>query len=154
MEPILQVIVGKTLEQARIEVIEDHEKEELTSHLNEYQLLREAELMEAHRLEGERVRKDRENIRRDLQQMTAKEQRVKTQEKLVARLIGKKFLSGLKWGSYRVLRDQGILRDSFQAALLDKFVPYFQRLIYTKCKAGVTATKFMDGIQYIYIYIY
>ena len=44
-EPILQVLCGKALEQARVEVLEDFECQQLTQHRETYKKLREAEVL-------------------------------------------------------------------------------------------------------------
>ena len=54
VEPILQVLVGKALEHARIEVIEEYEKEQLEKAKAKYKQKRECELMETQRLEAAR----------------------------------------------------------------------------------------------------
>lgn len=46
VEPILQVLVGKALEQARIEVIENHENAVLALHNAKYKQQREAMLVQ------------------------------------------------------------------------------------------------------------
>ena len=46
VEPILQVLVGKSLEQARIEVIEAHENAVLAKHNARYKQHREAMLIQ------------------------------------------------------------------------------------------------------------
>jgi len=66
-EPILQVLVGKAIEHARIEVIEEFEKENLEKAKTKYKQKREAELMETQRLEAARTRKMNEVQRRALQ---------------------------------------------------------------------------------------
>lgn len=43
--PILQVLVGKALETARIEVIEEFEISELTKHKRQYKSIRESQLI-------------------------------------------------------------------------------------------------------------
>jgi hypothetical protein len=45
-EPILQVLVGKCLEHARIEVIEEYEQKTLATHKGMYKQMKESELME------------------------------------------------------------------------------------------------------------
>ena len=45
VEPILQVLVGKSLELARIEAVEDFELKELFKHKTNYKKLRESELI-------------------------------------------------------------------------------------------------------------
>ena len=64
VEPILQVLVGKTLEHARIEVIEEHEAEVLEEMRAEYKKRREAMLIETQRKEAHRLRRLDEEDRR------------------------------------------------------------------------------------------
>ena len=45
VEPILQVLVGKSLEQARIEVIEDFEEAHLSKHKTDFKQRKEATLI-------------------------------------------------------------------------------------------------------------
>jgi Radial spoke protein 3 len=45
-EPILQVLVGKALELAQIEAIEDYENRELAKHKKLFLQIKEAELLE------------------------------------------------------------------------------------------------------------
>jgi len=65
-EPILQVLVGKCLEHARIEVIEDYEKITLSTHKYMYKQMKESELMETQRVEAARNRKIEEIERRNM----------------------------------------------------------------------------------------
>lgn len=53
-EPILQVLVGKALELAQIEAIEEFEKRELLKHKRLFLQLKEAELLETQRMEAAR----------------------------------------------------------------------------------------------------
>lgn len=46
VEPILQVLVGKVLEHARIEAIEEYEQNKLAEHKSQFKQMKEAELME------------------------------------------------------------------------------------------------------------
>lgn len=66
VEPILQVLVGKSIEHARIEVIEDYEAQELKKHKRKFFQMKEAELMETQRMEEARGRKQDECDRRNL----------------------------------------------------------------------------------------
>ena len=52
VEPILQVLVGKALEQARIEVIENYENAVLAKHNAAYKQKREAMLIQTQRVEA------------------------------------------------------------------------------------------------------
>ena len=68
VEPILQVLVGKALEQARIEVIEKHENALLAMHNARYKQTREAMLVQTQRVEARQQRRNDEIDRRNLQQ--------------------------------------------------------------------------------------
>ena len=68
VEPILQVLVGKSLEQAQIEVIEDYESAKLTKHKMGFKQQKEASLIQTQRMEARQERRDDENDRRNLQQ--------------------------------------------------------------------------------------
>jgi len=74
VEPILQVLVGKSVEQGRMEVIEEDEIEELRQHQVAYEQVRDAELLEVQRLEAEEIRRQEETDRRNLQAMTRRAQ--------------------------------------------------------------------------------
>ena len=51
-EPILQVLVGKALELAQIEVIEDYERKLLIEHKKRNKTIRESTLLELQRVEA------------------------------------------------------------------------------------------------------
>ena len=67
VEPILQVLVGKSLEQARIEVIEDFETSKLNRHKADFKQKKEAMLIQTQRMEARQHRRDDECDRRNLQ---------------------------------------------------------------------------------------
>lgn len=84
-EPILQVLVGKALEDAQIEVIEEYEVNELQKHKRMFMQLKDAELIETQRMEAARKRRIDETERRNLQQRTSKNQRIWAERKVIAR---------------------------------------------------------------------
>jgi len=73
-EPVLEVIVGKTLEQSMMEVLEEEELESLRRHQEDYQKRRNAELQEVQRMEAAEKRRSDEVERRRQQQAAQKEQ--------------------------------------------------------------------------------
>jgi len=58
--------VGKSIEHARIEIIEQYEMESLAKHKAKFLQMKEAELMQTQRLENGRIRKNDEIDRRNL----------------------------------------------------------------------------------------
>ena len=64
VEPILEVITGKTLEQALMEVLEEEELANLRHHQDEFDRIRNAELAETQRMEAAEKRRYEEKSRR------------------------------------------------------------------------------------------
>ena len=62
MKPVLEVLVGKTMEQALIEVMEEEELSNLREQQRQFQELRNAELVEQQRLEEEDRRRRVEKV--------------------------------------------------------------------------------------------
>lgn len=64
VKPILEVLVGKTIEQSLIEVMEEEELANLRKQQREYEELRNAEKVEQQRLEEQerRLREEKVNI--------------------------------------------------------------------------------------------
>lgn len=64
VEPILEVLVGKSLERAAMEVMEDEELASMRRHQEHFQQLREQELVEVQRMEASEQRRQEEKERR------------------------------------------------------------------------------------------
>ncbi len=62
VEPILNCLLSKTLEQARMEVLEEEEIKDMKSKQRYFEELRNRELMEAERLEDAEKRRFDENV--------------------------------------------------------------------------------------------
>jgi len=63
VKPVLEVLVGKTIEQALIEVMEEEELNNLREQQRQFQELRNTELVEQQRLEEEDRRRRIEKVR-------------------------------------------------------------------------------------------
>jgi radial spoke head protein 3 len=64
VEPMLNVLIEKTLEQAQMEVLEEHELAIINLQQKEYSEIRNAELIEAQRFEAAEIRVQNEISRR------------------------------------------------------------------------------------------
>lgn len=122
-EPILQVLVGKAIELAQIESIEDFEKRELAKHKKLFLQMKEAELIETQRMEAARKRRTDESERRNLQQRTYKSQKVMVEKKVMARKAAKEFLFLFKRDTLKIMVDEGTLRKPFEHSLQSTFIP-------------------------------
>merc|ERR1719293_525704 len=68
VEPVLEILVGKTLEQSMMEVLEEEELESLRRHQEDFEKRRNTELFEVQRMEAAEKRRHDEMERRMQQQ--------------------------------------------------------------------------------------
>lgn len=86
-------------------VLEEEELRVMKGQREEYEEVRNAELVEAQRLEASDLRRKQELERRRIQQKARKEAQRAAHRKYVARVLAKKHLLGLKLGGLRALVD-------------------------------------------------
>jgi hypothetical protein len=115
--------VGKSLEDARMEVVETHLANLLAKHKKKFLQIKEAELMQTQMMEAGRLRRTDETDRRNLQQRTAKNQRIWAEQKVIAREMSKRFLMLFKRDSLQLLVDEGILKRPYDASMDNTFIP-------------------------------
>ncbi|KAL4465527.1 hypothetical protein ABPG72_001630 [Tetrahymena utriculariae] len=124
VEPILQVLVGKTVDQARMELIEEYEQAELKKHKAQFEIKRNAELMVTQRMEAAYIRRQEEKERRNWQHKLNRDQQKFAHKKLISRQLIKRALSDLKQNSLNDLENQGFLRDQMILKLKANFLPW------------------------------
>lgn len=147
VEPILQVLVGKSCENARIEVVEEWEQDQLDGHKKRFLQIKEAELMETQRMEAARNRRRREMERRALQHRTAKDQKYRESLKTTARNKARELLSSIRRDTFSELRDQGILRDPRQHSLINFFLPALEAQTEVEMKRRTETGDDIDGFN-------
>merc|ERR1719359_2538705 len=95
-EPVLEVLVGKTLEQSMMEVLEEEELESLKRHQEDFEKRRNAEMLEVQRMEAAEKRRNDEMERRTAQQQAQREQDLSKMRKVVSRSVASAHLGSLK----------------------------------------------------------
>jgi hypothetical protein len=111
VEPILEVIVGRSLVQATYELIAEDERQNYLAHKKSYEREREFELINLQRAEAAHQRREDEKKRR-LNQVNSKKLRdIETQKKLMSKTFAKSTLSHLKERSINYLFERGFLKD-------------------------------------------
>lgn len=123
-KPILEVLVGKTMEQSLLEVMEEEELDALRDHQAEFEELRNAELIETQRLEEQARRRREERERRLLQQAEVAQQERETTEKVAARSFAQSYLSGLVPSVFDNLDANGYFYDSQEREIEEVFLPW------------------------------
>lgn len=123
VEPVLEVLVGKTLEQSMMEVLEEEELESLRRHQEDFEKRRNAEMLEVQRMEAAEKRRADEIQRRVQQQAAQREQDLSVMKKVMARSIAASHLSSLRERALAHLLDAGVFADPVQGAVDGFFMP-------------------------------
>ena len=124
VDPILEVIVGKSLEHARMEVLEEYEIELMKKHKRAFTQKRDAELIEVQRQQAEFNRRKHEDDRRKLQARTQRELKRIAHEKYVCRLTSKRLLSNIRFDASIKLSDLGVFKDPSDISVHDQYLPW------------------------------
>lgn len=129
VEPLLEVLVGKTLEQSMMEVLEEEELDSLRKHQEEFERARNAELLEVQRMEAAEKRRQDEMERRMAQQASQREQDLGTMRKVASRAIASAYLGGLRERALAHLSDAGAFSDAWQLAVDSRFMPQLMEAV-------------------------
>uniref|UniRef100_A0A3B1IRA4 Radial spoke head 3 n=1 Tax=Astyanax mexicanus TaxID=7994 RepID=A0A3B1IRA4_ASTMX len=124
VQPVLEVLIGKTMEQALLEVLEEEELASLRAQQRAFQELRNAELVEVQRLEEQERRHREEKVRRLKQQREVLENERVIAEKIAARGFAQQYLADLLPSVYNTLREQGYFYDPVQRDIETGFLPW------------------------------
>eukprot|EP00753_Platysulcus_tardus_P022704 PLAT9920.1.p2 GENE.PLAT9920.1~~PLAT9920.1.p2 ORF type:complete len:376 (+),score=139.97 PLAT9920.1:43-1128(+) len=145
VEPILEVLVGKTLEQSMMEVLEEEELESIRKHKERFEQQRNAELAEVQRLEAEHKRRDAEKQRRMEQERArlAREQEVR--EKMAARSFAKDYLSDLQTTVFDRLQQAGHFFDPVAREVEADFMPWVLSRVSSTVEEMATARACVDA---------
>ncbi|VDL59462.1 unnamed protein product [Hymenolepis diminuta] len=121
VKPILEVLVGKTMEQALLEVCEEEELARIREQQLRYEEIRAADLMEMQRLEERERRYREEKERRIAQHKVYEAKRKETIEKIAARAFARVYIEPLIPNVYEQLHMNGYFKieEDFIPGLLD-----------------------------------
>merc|ERR1719375_1396416 len=146
VEPILEVLVGKTLEQSMMEVMEEEELANMRAHQEHFEQIRNAELAETQRLEEAEKRRSQEKERRVQQEKerVAREQQVT--EKVAARTFTKGFLSELKSSVVSNLQDVGFFYEPLEQEVTTSFIPWLMDSMSTELDSLSVARAIADEL--------
>nr|XP_048700079.1 radial spoke head protein 3 homolog [Caretta caretta]XP_048700080.1 radial spoke head protein 3 homolog [Caretta caretta] len=124
VKPMLEVLIGKIIEQALLEVMEEEELANLRAHQYAYEELRNAELTEVQRLEEQERRHREEKERRKNQQSQLLQKHKETSEKIAARAFAQRYLADLIPSVFSSLRESGYFYDPVERDVEKEFLPW------------------------------
>ncbi|XP_072437184.1 radial spoke head protein 3 homolog [Chiloscyllium punctatum] len=124
VKPLLEVLVGKTIEQALLEVMEEEELAHLRALQRDFEELRNAELAEVQRMEEKERRHREEKKRRMAQQQEVLKKEKDTSDKIAARAFAQTYLADLIPTVFTTLRDNGYFYDPVERDVEKVFLPW------------------------------
>eukprot|EP00326_Haptolina_ericina_P039246 CAMPEP_0181245602 /NCGR_PEP_ID=MMETSP1096-20121128/43525_1 /TAXON_ID=156174 ORGANISM="Chrysochromulina ericina, Strain CCMP281" /NCGR_SAMPLE_ID=MMETSP1096 /ASSEMBLY_ACC=CAM_ASM_000453 /LENGTH=380 /DNA_ID=CAMNT_0023342317 /DNA_START=46 /DNA_END=1188 /DNA_ORIENTATION=+ len=146
VEPILEVLVGKTLEQSMMEVMEEEELANMRTHQEHFEQIRNTELAETQRLEEAEKRRTEEKQRRVEQEKQRVKQEQEVTEKVAARTFTKGFLSQLQGQVVQNLADAGFFFDPLEAEVTNNFMPWLVDSMAAKLDTLAVARAMADDL--------
>ncbi|XP_063185495.1 radial spoke head protein 3 homolog [Chroicocephalus ridibundus] len=146
VKPILEVLIGKTVEQALLEVMEEEELAHLRARQRAYAELRNAELAEAQRLEEQDRRYREEKERRKRQHMQMLQKQKETTEKIAARAFSQHYLADLVPSVFNNLRDSGFFYDPVERDIETEFLPWLMTEVEETLERKVLGRTVLDSL--------
>ena len=144
--PILEVIVGKTLEQSMLEVLEEEEMEALRQQKKEFAQKRNAELAETQRLEAAEKRRFEEKERRKEQERQRLQREQECRRKLASRQFANQYLENLDLHVFTTLQEEGFFYDIVHRQVEQDFMPFLKELTNKELEKKRQARVEVDNI--------
>ena len=119
VEPILEVLVGKTIHISMLELMQEEELDAIRREQEEFEAIRNIELAEVQRLEAEARRKMQEKERRLAQEKKRVKDRAELEEKIAARAFSSQYLSSMHVGVMDELFQDGFFYDPVKREIED-----------------------------------
>ena len=146
VKPILEVLIGKTLEQSLLEVAEEEELAALRRQQRQFEELRAAEVAEQQRLEEQERRRREEKERRLKQLREVRELEKQTADKLAAKAFSLAYLNDLVPAVYGTLADAGYFYDPVERELERSFLPWLGNAVAQKLDDNNRGRILLDGL--------
>ncbi|NXQ64053.1 RSPH3 protein, partial [Anthoscopus minutus] len=146
VKPILEVLVGKTVEQALLEVMEEEELAQLWSHQGAFAELRNAEFAELQRLEEQDRRIREEKERRRLEHLEKLRKQKETAEKIAARAFAQRYLADLIPSVFNNLHDSGFFYDRIERDIETEFLPWLMSEVEETLQKKVLGRTILDSL--------
>lgn len=146
VKPILEVLVGKTIEQALQEVVEEEELANLRARQREFEELRNAELVETQRLEEQERRHREEKDRRMKQQLAVLRKERETTHKVAARVYAQCYLKDLVPAVFGTLHSAGYFVDPVERDIEENFMESLMNDVSEELQKAVVSRLILDSI--------
>uniref|UniRef100_A0A7S0RTI5 Radial spoke protein 3 n=1 Tax=Chlamydomonas leiostraca TaxID=1034604 RepID=A0A7S0RTI5_9CHLO len=141
VEPILEVLVGKVLEQGLMEVLEEEELAAMRAHQEHFEQIRNAELVATQRMEAAEKRKMEEKERRLAQERERADRERVVRQKVAASTFARGYLSGIVNTVFGRLQTTGFFYDPLLKEVEEAFMPWLKEQAVAYLEQGVVARQ-------------
>ncbi|CAB1445125.1 unnamed protein product [Pleuronectes platessa] len=146
VQPVLEVLVGKTIEQSLLEVMEEEELACLMAQQRAFHELRNIHLAEVQHLQEKERRHSEEKERRIAQQKEVLKKERETAEKIAARAYTKQYLADLLPAAFTSLRTHGFFNDPVETDIETHFLPWLMDEVNSKLERRYAARELLESI--------
>lgn len=147
VEPILSVLLTKTLEQARMEVLEEEELRIMKQQRRAFEQKKVSELAEVQRQEANERRLEEETNRRKIQSHLIQRRQVDAHKQLCARVVSKGYLKRLLNESLNVVEQIGYFEEDNVTQLYESFLPWLYDEVYDKLNRQSEYTEVISNMS-------
>lgn len=164
VEPLLEVLAGKTLDLAVMDVVDEIERAELVARRDQFEQMRNVELAETQRIEARETRMFEEKQRRKQQEKERVQREAELARKLAARTVSKATLEGqrqlhrearkslsslfatdLTGRILRQLQANGHFKDPVVSQISNDFLPWLVRETGDRVVVAASACKIVEA---------
>ncbi|KAK5646117.1 hypothetical protein RI129_004581 [Pyrocoelia pectoralis] len=146
VQPILEVLVGKTIEQALIEVLEEEELAALREQQRRFLEIRAAETAEAQRLQERERRLQNEKRRRMHEYEEGLQYQKEMEERIAAAVLMQGYMADLLPSVIEGLEEEGFLADNAKKDLDESFMPWLMKEVTTELQEMVSSRDVLIDI--------
>lgn len=146
VEPLLEVIVGKALEQSLMEVLEEEEISRLQRHREHFEQERNQILAETQRMEAHSLRHHQEKERRVQQERERLAREKEVAKKAAARTAAKHFMANLQSSVVTSLQAAGHLYDPVLKQVDGIFMPWLLESVAAKLSLVAVSRAETDSV--------
>eukprot|EP00485_Elphidium_margaritaceum_P002357 CAMPEP_0202688110 /NCGR_PEP_ID=MMETSP1385-20130828/3646_1 /ASSEMBLY_ACC=CAM_ASM_000861 /TAXON_ID=933848 /ORGANISM="Elphidium margaritaceum" /LENGTH=562 /DNA_ID=CAMNT_0049343005 /DNA_START=82 /DNA_END=1770 /DNA_ORIENTATION=+ len=146
VEPILEVLIGKCIEQSLLEVLEEQELKAYAKYQAQFEQKRNLELAQCQRLEEEQRRKQEEKQRRIEQAEAEKERQQRLKTRIEAQQIAADFLQNIECAVFDELEKRGHFYDPVEREIECVFLPKLLSGVELQVQQCATSQMLIDDI--------
>ncbi|KAI9223093.1 radial spoke 3 [Blastocladiella britannica] len=146
VEPLLEVLVGKTLDRARAEVVQEAELAALRKRQRDFAARRAAEMAEVQRLEQAEVRRVEEKKRRVAEAERLLKEKSEAAKKVAAASFAQVYLSSLVPTTLQGLEEEGFFYDTREREIQQMFLPWLTAQVDQRVLRVSAARSIIDGM--------